>query len=345
MKAALYEGVEKLSLKDVPDPKCPPGGLLLRVHACAICGTDVKTFHHGHTLIRPPRIIGHEVSGEIVEVGQNVQTFRTGQRVAVAPAVPCGQCHFCKKGYPSMCDNLAPIGYHFDGGFAQLMSVPPVAVRTGCVNQIPEGVSFEEAAIAEPLACAINGQELSRIEAADTVLVIGAGPLGCMHAKLARLNGAARVIVADISAERLELASVAGADIYINSSTENLEETVRSATNGIGAERVIVACASGAAQEEALSVVAKRGSVNFFGGLPKGKSIINFDSNLLHYRESFVTGTHGSSPDHNRKALELIGSGKLVVRDLISKVIPLEDIIEGIKMAESGKYLKVIVKP
>ncbi|MCM8829365.1 MAG: alcohol dehydrogenase catalytic domain-containing protein, partial [Candidatus Omnitrophica bacterium] len=178
-KAAVLKGIENLEIveRDVPSPK--RGELLLKVKSCAICGTDIKVFHHGHKHIVFPRVTGHEVSGIIEKAGEDIEQYREGDRVAVAPAIPCGYCYYCRKGWQSMCDNLKAIGYHFDGGFAQYMIVPEVAVRNGCVNKIPENVDFDQASLAEPLACVINGQQLSRVEVGNTVLILGAGPIGC----------------------------------------------------------------------------------------------------------------------------------------------------------------------
>ena len=344
MKAAVFEDIEKIVIKDVPDPECDPDGLVIKVNACAICGTDIKIYHSGHRHIRPPRITGHELCGEIIEVGKNLKNYAVGQRVAVAPAVPCGDCYYCRKSIFGMCDNLAPIGYQFDGGFAEYMAVPPRAVRTTCVNPVPDGISDEEAAIAEPLACAINGQDLSNVGLGQVVLIIGSGPLGCIHTRLARARGATTTIMADIFQERLEMAKIADADRYVNSAKEDLDAVVNEITDGRGADVVITACSSNKAQEQAVTLVAKRGSVNFFGGLPKGSSNITIDSNLLHYNEFSITGTHGSSPENNRTAIALIAGGLINVKDLISKTISLENLVEGIAEAETGKYMKIIVK-
>jgi len=346
VKAAVYEAPERIEVREVPKPKCPEEGLLLKVLACAICGTDVKVYHHGHRHIRPPRITGHEVCGEIVEVGARVEGYAVGQRVAVAPAVPCGTCDTCRRGIPGMCENLAPIGYQFDGAFAEFMAVPPAAVRALCVNVVPDNVSDHEAALAEPLACAINGQQLSRVTLGDRVLIVGSGPLGCIHAQLAHAHGATQVVLADISSDRLEMARpVAGADAYVNTSTTDLKAEVAKLSSGRGMDRVIVACAAPSAQVQALDLVAKRGSVNFFGGLPKDASTITIDSNLIHYREFFITGTHGSAPADNRLALELIAAGTVNVRDLVSKVIALDELVHGLELVEQARVLKVVVDP
>jgi L-iditol 2-dehydrogenase len=340
MKAIVFEDIEEMVFQEVSTPECYPDGLLIRVKACAICGTDIKIFH-----IKPPRITGHELSGEIVEVGTNVKDYHVGQRVAVAPAVPCGECYYCKKSIFGMCDNLAPIGYHFDGGFAEYMAVPPIALKTTCVNVLSDNVSYEEAAIAEPLACAINGQNLSGVWPGSVVLIIGAGPLGCMHARLAKANGAAKTILADISEERLQMAKIAAADLYVNPAEKDLEVIVPEESGGRGADFVITACSSPEAQQQAINLVAKRGNINFFGGLPKGRSMITIDSNLIHYREFSITGTHGSAPDDNRMALKLISRSIVPVKDLISQTIPLEKTVEGIGMAETGQYMKIVVTP
>ncbi len=345
MKAALLEEIENLVIRDVDKPPCPRDSLLIKVEAGAVCGTDVKVYHHGHKHIRFPRITGHEVAGTIVEVGREVKDYQEGERVAVAPAVPCGSCHHCRQGEQSMCAYLTAIGYHYDGGFAEYMLIPPRAVSNGCVNKLSDNLSFEEAALAEPLACCINGQELSGVKLGDTVVIIGAGPVGCFHVQLAKSQGATRVILVDISEERLNMSRVASADIYIDNSRERALERVLEETEGRGAEVVIVACSSGRAQEESLQMVASRGNVNFFGGLPKDNPYIKFNSNLPHYREFSLVGTHGSSPGHNLLALKLIAEGRIKAKELITHHLPLDELPEGIGITEKGEGLKVIIKP
>ena len=203
MKAAVLKGIENLEMEDISRPTPSPQEILIKVKACSICGTDIRVYHHGHKHMRFPRIIGHELSGEIVEIGKRVEGHKLGEKVAIAPAIPCGRCHYCRRGMQSMCINLTAIGYHYDGGFAEFMVVPEDAVRNGCVNTIPPELSFEEAALAEPLACAINGQQLSQISLGNTVVVVGAGPLGCIHLQLAKAKGASRTILVELSALEL----------------------------------------------------------------------------------------------------------------------------------------------
>ena len=237
MKASILYGIEDLRGEDVAIPTILDEEILMKVEVCAVCGTDVKIYHHGHKHIRFPRITGHEVSGEIVEVGRKVKHYTVGQRIAVAPHLPCGECYYCCRGMQSMCLSLRAISYYFDGGFAQFMAVPEVAIKSGCVNRIPGNLSFEEAALAEPLSCAINGQELSRIDLGNTVVVIGAGPLGCMHVQLARTRGATKVILVELSSFRVDFArKYTLPDVIIDPSREDAVRRIREETNGRGAD-------------------------------------------------------------------------------------------------------------
>ena len=345
MKAAYLEDVGKLEIREMDKPQCPTDSLLIKVEACAVCGTDVKVFHYGHRLIQFPRVTGHELAGTVVETGPESKGFAEGDRITVAPAVPCGECIYCRDGIQGMCDNLMAIGYHWDGGFAEYMAVPSRAVRTGCVSIIPDNVSFETAALTEPLAVAINCQEISPVKLGSTVVIMGAGPLGCIHADVAKANGAAKVIMVEVSSKRLRQAGICRADVFVNGSEENSVERVLAETNNRGADVIIVACSSGAAQEDALRMVCKRGHVNFFGSLPKDKSVISLDSNTVHYKECFISGTHGSTPQQNDLALSLLSGGNISVDKYITHRLPLDDLIKGLEIVEKGEGLKVIINP
>ena len=346
MKAAVLKEIEDLEIKDVSYPDFSSEEILIKIKACSICGTDIRVYHHGHKHMRFPRIIGHELSGEIIEVGERVKDYEIGEKVAIAPAIPCGKCYYCRRGMQSMCINLTAIGYHYDGGFAEFMRVPENAVRNGCVNPIPSNLSFEEAALAEPFACAINGQELSQIGLGDVVVVMGAGPLGCIHLQLAKVKGASKTILIELSQKRIEFArKFFSPDIVINPSLEDAIQRVKDETEGRGADKIIVACPSNKAQEDSLLMVAPRGIINFFGGLPLDKPFIKFNSNLVHYGEFYIVGTHGSAPYHNELALNLISQGKVKIIELISHHLPLEGLEEGLHLAESGKGMKIMINP
>ncbi len=343
MKAAVYEGIEEIVIKEVETPSCGEDNIVVRVKSCAICGTDLRTFHHGKSNVKPPQILGHEIAGIVEEAGKNIRQFSKGDRVSVAAIVSCGGCHYCRRERPNLCEKFTAIGYEHPGGFAEQLAVPPQMLTDGSVNMIPESLSFDEASIAEPFACAINGQELSRVAEGDNVVVIGAGPIGCMHVELARARGARKVILSEISESRLAIGRKFGADVYIDPGKENLISRVLSETDGRGADVVIIAAPSGKAQEEALSIVAPLGRINFFGGLPKDNPYVKLDSNTIHYKEVFINGTSGSLPRHNQEALRLFASGKIPAKKFITDTYPLEEILQGLKTAESGKGSKVII--
>jgi L-iditol 2-dehydrogenase len=345
MKAAVYYAPNDLRIEERPTPSITSAEMLIKVAYCANCGSDVRTWRFGARNITHPITMGHELTGTIVEIGSAVAGFSPGQHVAVAPAVPCGECPYCRRGVQTMCDNLRSIGNEYHGGFAEFMVVPPPAIRTGCVYNVPDRLPLEEAALAEPLAGAINGQELLNVGMEDTVVVLGAGPLRCMHADLAKVRGAGKVMVADIQPRRLEMARPFAADILIDITAEDLQGRVLEETGGAGASVVIVAAPSGKEQEQALTLAAKQGRVSFFGGLPKSDPCINLDANIVHYRELFLMGAYGSKPRHNRMALDLLAAGRIHVSALISALVPLDRIIEALEMVSRGEALKVIVKP
>jgi L-iditol 2-dehydrogenase len=345
MKAAVFFGPDDLRLAEVPKPEIGDAELLLQVGACALCGSDVRTFRHGARNIDKPVVLGHELSGTIVEVGTAIAAYRPGQRVAVAPAIPCGQCRYCRLGTETMCERLRSIGYEFDGGLAEFMAVPASAVRAGCVNPLPDALPFEEAAIAEPLACVINAQELLNVREGDTVVVIGAGPVGCLHAGLARLRGATTVVIVDTRSERLETAAAFGVDCAIDASSRDVRACVLDMTQGMGASVVIVAAPSNRAQEQAITLAARRGRINFFGGLPKANPTITLDANAVHYQELTIVGSYGSRPEHNRQALQLVAGARLPIRRLIGLELPLERVMEGLLAVEQGRVMKVVVHP
>ncbi|NPV53161.1 MAG: alcohol dehydrogenase catalytic domain-containing protein [Firmicutes bacterium] len=346
MKAALFEGIDRLALRDIPVPEIDPDyGMLVKVKACAVCGSDIRILHHGNSRVKEPQVIGHEIAGEVVEAGRRVGRFKAGDRVAIGADVPCGECDFCRDGYGNECRINYAIGYQFPGGFAEYIPLNQITVQYGPVHEIPDGVPYEAAALAEPLACCINGLELTPVHLGDTVVIIGAGPVGCMLVQLARHQGASKIILAQRSKARLEQARRFDADVYISTAEEDLHERVMAETGGLGAHLVMVACASLEAQRQALDIVRPRGMVNFFGGLPASSPPLEVSSNQIHYRECFVTGSHGSVPRQHRLALELIRSGRVDVGSLITHRFPLEKIADAFQMAERKEGMKVIVEP
>ncbi|WP_214316660.1 zinc-dependent dehydrogenase [Nonomuraea sediminis] len=334
MKVARFHAPGDIRVEDAPEPEAGPGELKIRVRNCSTCGTDAKIFKYGHHHIRPPRVMGHEIAGDVVG---------TGERVQVIAAIPCGTCQDCLRGRMTVCPNQESMGYHYDGGFAEYMVVPAKVLAVNGVNRIPDGVGYAEASVAEPLACVLNGQQLARVGPGDEVVVMGAGPIGCLHVRLARARGAARVALVDVNAERLAMAAkLVEPDAVIDADPV---ESVLELTGGRGADVVITAAASGAAQEQALRMAARQGRISFFGGLPKDDPIIRCDSNLVHYRELTIVGANGSSPAHNAEALALIASGAVPVADLITHRLPLDGVLDAIDLVSRGAAIKVTIEP
>lgn len=348
MLALRFYAPEDLRLEDVPEPTCGTDEVKIRVKNCSTCGTDVKIRKNGHQNLTPPRIIGHEIAGEVVEVGSGVAgDWKPGDRVQVIAAVPCGKCHECRKGWMAVCQNQTSVGYQYDGGFAEYMIVPREVLAVDGMNRIPDGVGFAEASAAEPFACAINAQEQLGIEPGDEVVIFGAGPIGCMHVRIARgVHRAGRIILVDINSERLKMsADAVQPDVVINASEVNIVEEILKLTGGRGADVIITATPANITQEQAVSMAARNGRISFFGGLPKTNPTITLDSNLVHYRQLHIHGANGSAPEHNRRALDYIASGEVPVADLITRRIRLRDVMDAFGIVERGEAIKVTVEP
>ncbi|MFB8007819.1 zinc-dependent dehydrogenase [Nocardia sp. NPDC056000] len=352
MKALRFYAPEDIRLEDIAEPECGPDEIKLRVRNCSTCGTDVKIRHNGHQNLTPPRTLGHEIAGEIVEVGAAVNElygteWRIGDRAQVIAAVPCGKCHECEKGWMAVCQNQTSVGYQYDGGFAEFMIVPSQVLRVDGLNRIPENVGFPEASAAEPLACAINAQELLGIEPGDTVVVFGAGPIGCMHIRIARgVHRCGPVYLVDVNAQRLALSAAAvRPDEVINAADVDPVARVMELTGGRGADVIITATAANITQEQAIAMAARNGRISFFGGLPKTNPVISCDSNVVHYRQLHIHGANGSAPEHNRRALTYISTGQVPVADLITDRIPLGEVLDAFTIVESGAAIKVTVEP
>jgi L-iditol 2-dehydrogenase len=346
MKVVRFHAPGDVRIEDAPEPAPGPSDVKIRVKACSTCGTDVKISKFGHHHIVPPRVMGHEIAGEVVEVGADVTGWQAGDRVQVIAAIPCGRCAECRHGRMTVCPNQVSMGYHFDGGFAEYMVVPHNVLDVDGLNRIPGGLSYAEASVAEPLACVLNGQNLAGVGAGDDVVVMGSGPIGCLHVRLARARGAARVVLIDLNRERLDLAAnLVQPDAAICGGETDVVDAVLKLTEGRGADVVITAAASGAAQEQAVQMAARQGRISFFGGLPKDKPVIALDSNLVHYRELTIVGANGSSPEHNKEALRLIADGAVPVADLITHRLPLDRALDAFGIVARGEAIKVTIEP
>ncbi|MFY1631781.1 zinc-dependent dehydrogenase [Solwaraspora sp. WMMB335] len=346
MKVVRFHSPGDVRIEEAPQPQPGPGDVLIRVRACSTCGTDVKIRNFGHHHIAPPRVMGHEIAGEVAAVGVGVDGWQPGDRVQVIAAIPCGTCGECRRGRMTVCPNQESMGYHYDGGFAEHMVVPAKVLAVDGLNRIPEQISYAEASVAEPLACVLNGQNLARVGTGDDVVIMGSGPIGCLHVRLARSRGAARVFLVDVNQERLDLAAgLVHPDATVCGAKTDVIDEIKKLTDGRGADVVITATAAGVAQEQALQMAARQGRISFFGGLPKDKPIIACDSNLVHYRELTIVGANGSSPTHNAEALALIASGAVPVADLITHRLPLDQALDAFDVVARGEAIKVTIEP
>lgn len=345
MKAAVVEKLGEIIVKEVAKPILSDDSILVKVRACAICGSDLRILNKGDRRVTFPRVIGHEIAGEIEKVGRDIKGFKPKDRVTIAPGFGCGKCEMCKKGLVNVCLNSnPPIGYALDGGFAEYIVPPASIIELGFVNKIPENVSFEEATISELLACCINSQEISNVARNDTVVIIGAGPGGCMHTVLAKIRGAGKVILLQRSEPRLRMARRFNPDVLIDSKKEDIVERVLEETDGIGADVVIVACPSKEMQEISLKFIKPRGRINFFGGLSHSDSLISIDANIVHYKEVYITGASSSLGRHNRESLGLIADGKINTKDFVTHILPLDEIVKGFELMEKHETIKVVMK-
>jgi L-iditol 2-dehydrogenase len=345
MKAAVLEALNRIVVKDVADQECGEDEAILEVNACAVCGSDIRIFHYGNERVKTPAVIGHEIAGTIVRAGPKVTRVKVGDRVALGADVPCGTCHWCTNGMGTNCAINYAIGYQFPGGFQERMVLNATTLNYGPVTPIPSSLSFAEAAIAEPLACALNGLELAQFGLGKSLCIIGLGPIGCMMLELSRVFGASRVFAAQRSRQRLDMARQFLPEArFIATEEENLVDTVMKETDGRGVDLAITTAGTVQAHEDAIRMVAHRGYVNLFGGL-KNQPKLSIDSNLIHYKECYVMGSHGSLPRHHQAAVQLIARGAVHAKKYVSAMYPLEKAAEAFEYHESRKGLKVIVAP
>ena len=342
MKAAMLYGVKDLRIEDVEIPKVGLGEVLVKVKAATTCGTDLKIFRRGYVekVIKLPTVFGHEWAGEVVEVGEGLEWPKKGMRIRAGNSAPCLHCTMCQKGKYNLCENMIWLW----GAYAEYIKVPARMVLVN-MQEIPQHVSYEEAAITEPLACVLHGAEEANIKLGDTVTIIGAGPIGLLHLLTAKKFGAGRVISIDLVEDRLNFAERLGADETVNAGKEDVVERVRELTGGYGSDVVIEAIGLPSTWEQALKLVRKGGTVLEFGGCPPGTEI-KVNTEKLHYGELTVRGSFHATPLHFRKALNLIASRTIDVRPLITRKMKLENIREAFDiLMTSKKEIKIAIIP
>jgi L-iditol 2-dehydrogenase len=344
IKGVVYYAPGDIRVEQIPMPENGADELLVKVDACAVCGTDLKSMLVGNPRIKAPKVMGHEFTGLIEKVGDRVEGFAVGDRVVMATSVSCGDCFYCRRGHSNLCTELAPMGFTYEGGMAEYVVIPELALRNGHAIKVPPHVKPEHAALSEPLSCAVNSCEICGIRAGDTVVVIGAGPMGILNACAARAMGAAKIIMADLNPARLAQCEPF-ADLLVNPAEQDLEAFVKQETDDLGADVAIVAAPAAAPQEQALSLVRKQGTVNLFASLPVGKCELTIDSRVLHYGEIKLVGSSDSTPKHVAKAVEMIASGDLPMDLLVTHTLPLDGIFEAYELMKSGESLRIALIP
>ena len=346
MKAVIINAPGDFGIYDIDKPVCPDGGILVKALAVGLCGGDLRTIRMGHHRVKLPFIVGHEVSGQVVELGRGYGgPWQMYDRLAIAPVVYCGVCDFCQEGVFELCTGYKELAQSWPGGFAEFMAIPPEAVARGTIQKIPIEMDPVHATIVEPLSSCVNAQEKGSVGLGDTVVVIGAGPIGTFHLELARAQGAKIVIVADVNQDRLNLIKSYEPDHLINAAELDLVDEVRRITNGRGAEVIITANPVPETQVQAVEMARKGGRVLLFGGLPKDKARPGIDMNLVHYNALHLIGTTIFAPRHNRMAMDLVATGRVSAEKFITHVLPLDQFAEGVKLAQEGKARKVVFTP
>jgi L-iditol 2-dehydrogenase len=342
MRAALLYGVKDLRIREVEIPEIEYGEVLVKVRAATTCGTDLKIFQRGYVngVIKLPTVFGHEWAGDVVEVGEGVSWLKKGMRVRAGNSAPCLRCRMCQKGNYNLCEDMMWLW----GAYAEYIKIPSRMVLVN-TQEIPSHVSYEEAAITEPLACVLHGVEKAGVKLGDTVAIIGAGPIGLLHLLTVKKMGASQVIISDMVDERLQLACKLGADETINAKNEDPIEKTKKLTDGYGADIVIEAIGLPATWEQALKMARKGGTVLEFGGCPP-KTEIKVSTEQLHYGETTLLGAFHTTPTHFKKALNLIASGNINVKPLITKKMELDKIAEAFEiLATSKKEIKIAITP
>ena len=340
MRVAMYYNNHDVRLEEMPVPEIGPGELLLKVEASGLCGSDVMEWYR---IQRAPMVLGHEVSGEVVQVGAGVDRYKEGDRMVVTHHVPCNACHWCLNNRHTACDTLHQTNFD-PGGFSEYLRIPQINVDRG-VFPIPDHVPYEEASITEPLACVYRGQKRANLQPGQNVLVLGSGLAGLLHINLARALGAGRIIATDMVDYRLQAARRLGADTAFLA-TEDVPARLREANDGRLADLVIVCTGALPALNQALQSVERGGTVLFFAPTEPGVSLPVSINDVFFRNDVTLTTTYAGAPADLATALEMIGSGRVQVGQMISHRLGLAEAGLGFKLtAEAGDSLKVIIQP
>ncbi len=348
MQAAVIEKPGVIQLKDVPTPQPAEGEVLLKVEACALCGTDQRVLAgEKHVDVQ---IVGHEITGRVAAIGQGVQDVALGERYVVQTVIGCGECPMCKVSRENLCEKgFIAMGYQFNGGFAEYVLMPAVAVKQGCLIPIPENIDAAVATLIEPLSCCVNGMAYLPLEKTEHIIVFGGGIIGVLNALVARARGAQQVTIMDVSATRLNLLKSLGLpfDNFIDTSKIQPEAWVDETTNGRGVDAVVVAASVKSLVTTGLNVLRRAGHLSIFAGMPKSDPTLPLDLNKIHYEEINLHGANSSAKNSYLEARDLLLSGKIDGTTLVTHRFPLSRFNEAVRLQSdpNGGSLKVIIIP
>ncbi len=342
MKAIQLLEKDRIELRDVPKPEIAENEILLRVRAASICGSDIRMWKNGYKNVTPetPLTLGHEFAGEIAEVGAKIRGYHVGQRVAAAPNIGCGTCDLCVSGNTHLCRNYDAFGISIPGGFAEYVRIPYHAISQGNIAILEEDISYQEAALVEPLSCVYNGQKLLGIRPGDDVLVIGLGPIGIMHIMTAKLFGAGKIFASDLSEERMEKAKELIPDIHL------IRGDIREGFKEYGIEGVdvcIIAAPAAEAQAQSLYYMNMNGKLLFFGGLPKDRENVMINTNLIHYNQLQIQGCTKQSISEYRLCAKLVNDKRIPLALIMSDTYEITDYRAAFENAAAARGLKHVI--
>ena len=344
MKAAVLEKPGKLAIRELPDPSCPPGGVVVKVLAANVCSTDLHMWEKGHPALRYPRTLGHEIAGVVAEVSNEERRYKVGDKVQVYPGIGCGTCEYCRRGRENLCPSIRILGFTLDGGFAQYLALPREAVEKGGLNRLDYPLSMTEAAMAEPLACCLNGLEKVELKKDETVVILGAGPIGCLFAMVAKHQGSGKVILLEKDSARISQARLGLEVDLLDANNVEVVEAVMELTGGLGADVVVTCFREAALEYPLLELAAPGGRVLMFSGISQDRGVVPTDLNAVHYRELELIGAYGCTSVQCQRALGLMADG-LEVNWLISKRVDLNGLEESFSALSSREAMKICVEP